>query len=117
MNFDRSSLIWDDSAALKTLSGSELPKEVPGVSMPVESCDSAVDVLVVAVDCESLWKSLKILSFFFAWEADSSRSAASAIASPRESSEYISKPLSVFRLLLLMGRIEGLGSGIVKAKN
>jgi hypothetical protein len=80
VNFDRKSLIWDDNAELKTLSYSGVPKDVAGVSISVASCDSADDVLVVAVDCVSLCVSLKIFSFFLVCEADSSRSAASAMA-------------------------------------
>jgi hypothetical protein len=54
MNLDRSSSIWEEIAVLKTESGSGLPNELAGVSVPVVSCDCPVLLLEVDVDCELL---------------------------------------------------------------
>jgi hypothetical protein len=54
INFDRSSSIWEDIAVLKTESGSGLPNELAGVSVPAVSCDCPVLLLEVDVDCELL---------------------------------------------------------------
>jgi hypothetical protein len=55
VNLERSSSIWEDIAALKTESGSGLPNELAGVSVPIVPCDGSVLLREVAVDCESLF--------------------------------------------------------------
>jgi hypothetical protein len=55
VNLDRSSLIWDEIAALKdVVSSSGLPGVEAGVRVPVVSCDWVVLPLENTVDCDSL---------------------------------------------------------------
>lgn len=54
MNFDRSSSICEEMAALNIDSGSGLPCELAGVSVPVVTCDCSVLLLEQAVDCDTL---------------------------------------------------------------
>lgn len=85
-NLERSSSICEPIAELKTDSGSGLPNELAGVSDAALSWDCSILPLEDTVDCDSLLMldctlSEKTLIFFFGCEADSSRSAASNIAS------------------------------------